>query len=183
MTPRENMRACVIFDTLYGNTEKIAGALVAGLNEAGIKTDCTDVKDVSIDSLNQYDLLCVGGPTQYRTASRVIQDFMGSLAKVDLAGKPAFAFDTIRDSFLAGSAAKYIEEGLRKQGMRIVSQRMSAIIVSPEPEKGKQDFESKDEWKEWRHENECLREGEEKKFEQVGVQIGKVLLRGGPPRE
>jgi flavodoxin len=177
------MRACVIFDTLYGNTEKIARALEAGLNEAGIQTDCIDVKDVSTDALNQYDLLCVGGPTQYRTASKVMQDFMGSLAKVNLAGKSAFAFDTRRDSFLAGSAAKYIEEGLRKRGMKIAGQRMSAIIVSPEPEKGKQDFKSRDEWKEWRHENEHLREGEEKKFEQVGVQIGKALLRGAPPRE
>ena len=171
------MRACVVFDTVYGNTEKIARALESGLIEAGIQTVCMNVKDVATDALNQYDLLCVGGPTQYRTASKVMQDFVGSLANVDLAGKPAFAFDTRRDSFLAGSAARYIEEGLRRRGMKIISPRMSAIIVSPEPEKEKQDFESKDEWKEWRHKGEGLREGEGKKFEQVGVQIGKILLR------
>jgi flavodoxin len=170
------MKACVIFDTLYGNTEKIARALEAGLERAGLQTVCADVKDVSTGDLNQFDLLCVGGPTQYRTASKTMQDFVRSLGEVNLADKPAFAFDTRRESFLAGSAAKYIEEGLRRQGMEIVSERMSAIIVSLQPEKGKQDFESKEDWKEWRHTNEALREGEEKKFEQLGVQIGRAIL-------
>lgn len=171
------MRACVIFDTLYGNTEKIARALEGGLREAGIQTVCTDVKDVSTGDLNQYDLLCVGGPTQYRTASSAMQAFLQSLASVNLRGKLAFAFDTRRDSFLAGSAAKYIEEGMRRRGMKIVNQRMSAIIVSLGPEKGKQDFDSKDEWKEWKHKSEGLREGDEEKFERVGVQIGKAVLK------
>jgi flavodoxin len=169
------MMTCVILDTVYGNTEKIARALVAGLEEAGIQTVCTDVKDVSTGELTQCDLLCVGGPTQYRTASKAMQDFVGSLVSENLAGKPAFAFDTRRDSFLAGSAAKYIEGGLRKRRMKIVRQRMSAIIVSTEPEKGKQDFQSKQEWKDWRHKSEGLGDGEEKKFKQVGVQIGKAL--------
>jgi hypothetical protein len=95
---------------------------------------------------------------------------------VNLAEKAAFAFDTRRDSLLAGSAAKYIEEGLRKRGMEIVNQRMSATVASLQPEKGKQDFENKEEWKEWKHTNEGLIEGEEKKFERLGVQIGRTLL-------
>jgi flavodoxin len=177
------MMACVVFDTLYGNTEKIARAIEAGLKEAGVQTVCVDVKDVSTGELNQYDLLCIGGPTQYRTASKAMQDFIESLASVDLAGKYAFAFDTRRDSFLAGSAAKYIEEGLRKRRMKIIKQKMSAIIVSTEPVKGEQDFQSKDEWKEWRHKSEGLRDGEEKRFEQVGVQIGKALLGAASQRE
>jgi flavodoxin len=170
-------KACVVLDTRYGNTEKIATSLESGLREAGIQTALTKVNEVVIDTLNQYDLICVGGPTQYRTASEAMQTFLESLKRVDLSGRMAFAFDTRRDSFLAGSAAKYIEEVLRKRGMKIINQSLSAIIVSPEPKKGRQDFESKDEWKEWRYKSETLRDGEEKKFEQVGVQIGKVLLQ------
>jgi flavodoxin len=170
------LKALVVFDTLYGNTEKIARALEVGLREAGAETLCADVKDVSVGGLSQYDLLCVGGPTQYRTASKAMQDFVGSLDESALSGKAAFAFDTRRDSFWAGSAAKYIEDGLRKRGMEIVSQRASAMIVSLQPEKAKQDFGSKEQWKEWRHTNEGLREGEEKKFQRIGVQIGRAVL-------
>jgi flavodoxin len=174
------LKACVIFDTVYGNTEKIAKALEAGLKEAGLETVCVDVKDASADALAQYDLLCVGGPTQYQTASKAMQEFVGSLAKSDLAGKAGFAFDTRRDSFWAGSAAKYIEGGLRRGGVEIVSQRMSAIIVRLRPEKRKQDFETKEAWKEWRHTGEGLREGEEQRFMQLGVRIGRTMLNRPP---
>jgi len=169
------VRACVIFDTRYGNTEKVARALEAGLTESGIQTNCVGIKDLSIGSLNQYDLICVGGPTQYRTASKSMQEFLDAVADVKLSGKLAFAFDTRRESFLAGSAAKYIERKLCHQGLRIISQNASAIIISSGPERRKDEFRDKDEWKEWKHRNVGLREGEEKRFEQIGVTIGKAL--------
>jgi len=172
------MRACVIFDTRYGNTEKVARALEAGLTGSGIQTDCLGVKDLTIGSLTQYDLICVGGPTQYRTASKSMQEFLDAMADANLSGKQAFAFDTRRESFLAGSAAKYIEEKLRRRGLRMISQNESATIVSIGPERRKDEFGDKDEWKEWKHRNEGLREGEEKRFEQIGATIGKALASG-----
>jgi flavodoxin len=177
------MKACVIFDTRYGNTEKIARALEAGLGEAGIQTVCVNVKDVDISSLNQYDLICVGGPTHYRTASETMVGFLKSLRRTDLAGRAAFAFDTRRGSPLAGSAARYIEEALTKQGMKIASQRASATMVNPEPERRKEEFENKDQWKEWKHKSERLQEGEERRFEQIGVQVGRSLPRATPARQ
>jgi len=169
------MRACVIFDTRYGNTEKVARALEAGLIESGIQTNCLGIKDLTIGSLNQYDLICVGGPTQYRTASKSMQEFLNAVADVKLSGKLAFAFDTRRESFMAGSAANYIEGKLRRLGLRIISQNESAMIVSSGPERRKDEFSDKDEWKEWKHKNEGLREGEEKRFVRIGTMIGKAL--------
>jgi flavodoxin len=171
------MRACVIFDTRYGNTEKVARALVSGLRESGIETNCVGVKDLSIGSLDQYDLICVGGPTQYRTASEGMQEFLASMTRANLSGKRAFAFDTRRESFFAGSAAKYIEGRLRRQGLIMVYQSESAIIVSYGPERKKEEFRDKEEWKEWRHKNEGLCEGEEKRFEKLGAMIGNSLAQ------
>ena len=170
------MRALIVFDTRYGNTEKIAKALQAGLDEVGVQSDCANVRDVAPSSLDQYDLVCIGGPTQNRSASEAMEDFLESLKGVDLSGKSALAFDTRRDSALAGSASKRIEDALRKLKMRIVGPRESAIVVSSGPERRKDEFEDKDEWKEWRHRNEALREGEEKRFELVGFQVGRSLL-------
>jgi flavodoxin len=170
-------RACVIFDTRYGNTEKVARALESGLAQSGIQTNCTSVKDLAIDSLNQYDLICVGGPTHNRTASKSMQAFLDSVADVKLLGKLGFAFDTRRESFLAGSAAKYIEVRLRRQGLDIINPSESAIIVSTGPQRKKNEFGDKDEWKEWKHRNEGLREGEETRFEQLGAHLGKALIK------
>ena len=62
---------------------------------------------------------------------------------------------------------------LMKLGSKIVSPRLSAIITSPESgTRKKSEFESKDDWKEWRHKNERLLDGEEKRFEEIGLQIG-----------
>ena len=45
------MRACVVFDTRYGNTEKIAKSFETWLEEAFVQTVCVKVKDVVVDSL------------------------------------------------------------------------------------------------------------------------------------
>ncbi len=172
------MNAVVIFDTRYGNTERIAKSLETGLEGAGIQTTCINIKDTAVHSLEQYDLICVGGPTQHQTASKTMQDFLQTLRAMNLAGKLAFAFDTKRDSFFAGSAAGFIEERLRKLGLKIVEPRLSAIIVNPEPERKEREFESKDESKEWRHMNERLQEGEEKRFEEIGHRVGSGLASG-----
>ena len=169
------MKACVIFDTLFGNTEKIAISLRAGLRSAGVVAECVNMKEVALDSLVRYDLLCVGGPTQYRTISKTMQDFLEMVEKLGLSGKKGFAFDTRRDAFMAGSAAVGIEKGLQKSGLKVIRTRASAIIVGPDFDRKKSEFNDKDEWKEWRHKNERLLEGEERRFEQIGREIGTIL--------
>jgi len=125
--------------------------------------------------LSQYDLICIGGPTHNRTASENMQKFLESMAEVKLTGKKGFAFDTRRESFLAGSAAKYVEVRLRRLGLKMVYPSESAIVVIHGPERKRTEFEDKDEWKEWRHRNEGLRDGELKRFEQLGAVIGSGL--------
>ena len=170
------MRACVIFDTPYDNTEKAARAPGTGLGEAGVQVDCTNLMDVATDSLNQCDLICVGGPTQYRTAPKETKEYSESHAHANLSGKSALAFDTRKDSVLAGSAAKYIEDALRKLRMKIVGQRASAIMVGQISDEDRRDLD-KGQWKEWRHGNERLLEGEEARFRQLGNQVGKAVMR------
>lgn len=171
------MKACVVFDTRYGNTEKVARSLEAGLKAAGLQTTCNNVSAITTAMLKESDLICVGSPTHNRTASESLRAFLGSLEKIDLSGKSALAFDTRRDSFLAGSAAKYIEEALRKRGMKVIGQRISATIVGSESE-AEQEPSSKEERKEQRRRNVALREGEESRVEEAGAEIGRTLIEG-----
>jgi len=152
------MRACVIFDTRYGNTEKIAKSFETGLKEAGIQTVCVNAKDVPLDSLMQYDLICVGAPTEAFSASKPMKEFLAKLKSVDLSGKYGFAFDTKLDWRLSGSAAKFIEKELNSLGLRIVALHESAI-VSTMKEKGAIT-------------GARLKEGEEKRLEQAGFKVG-----------
>lgn len=161
------MRACIVFDSRYGNTEKIARSLEAGIREAGVETDCLNSRDVKPDSLKEYDLLCVGAPTEGFTASKPIKDFLARLDGAELSGKQGFAFDTKLDSRLSGSAAKFIEKKLEQLGARILAPRESAIVTSP-PAKDRASATK-------------LNAGEEQRFQLIGKQVGTALLAGGKP--
>jgi len=155
------MSACVIFDTRYGNTEKIARSFETGLKEAGIQTICVNAKDVAVDSLKQYDLVCVGAPTEGFTASKPMKEFLDKLKSIDLSGKHGFAFDTKLDWRFSGSAAKLIEKELSNLSLQIIAPRESALVFSLK-ERGATT-------------GARLQEGEEKRLEQVGLQVGSAL--------
>ena len=159
------MRACVIFDTRYGNTEKIAKSFETGLKEAGIQTICVNTRDVAVDSLMQYDLICVGAPTEAFTVYKPMKEFLAKLKSIDLSGKCGFAFDTRLDSRFFGSAAKVIEKELSNKGLQIIAPRESALVFSLK-ERGAVT-------------GARLKEGEEKRFEQIGTQVGTALAARG----
>ena len=150
------VRACVVFDTRYGNTERIARSIDAGLMLAGIRSECFNSKDVSPVSLVEYDLICIGAPTEWLTASRPIKEFLRCMRDVDLAGRYGYAFDTKLDRPLSGSAAKHIEGELRDFGLRMVAPHESARVFLVDGKVG----------------NAGLLRGEVRRFEQVGTQLG-----------
>jgi flavorubredoxin len=156
-------QAVVIFNSRYGNTEKIARSLEKGLQAAGLKTYCVDSRSVNLRALNQYDLVCVGAPTEFGTAPRGIKGFLGQLSQVRLQGKYGFAFDTKLPSRFSGSAAKFIEGKLKKLGLEIVVPRSSAIVVKEKDVPG----------------NAKLDDGEEERFRRVGVIVGTALVAKG----
>jgi len=155
----KGMSAAVLFSTRYGTTEKVARAFETGLGEAGIKTVCMNTKEAAPESLRQYDLICVGGPTEVFGATKQIKEFLRAAGDTDLEGKLGFAFDTKLDSHMSGSAAKYIEHALDDQGVHLVAHRESAIVTTKK-EGGK--IVGAD-----------LKAGEEERFVQLGIRVGK----------
>lgn len=153
--------AIVIFDSRYGNTEKIATALAKGLLATGFQTDCVNAKEVDPASLGKYRFIAVGAPTEMITASRSIKEFLGKLKDQNLTGKFGFAFDTKLSSPLSGSAARYIEKQLKKDGLEIIMPACSAIVVSQKETKG----------------SVVLQDGEEPKFEKIGTELGSELAK------
>ena len=147
----------VIFDSKFGNTEKIAKSLAGGLVRAGVETACTNAIDVKLESLRDFDIIAIGGPTQMFTASKPMKDFLLKLEEVQgLKGKFGFAFDTRFGSRLAGSAAKFIEKKLETIGLNIIKPRQSAIVEKTEGP---------------------LEEGEMEAFERTGYEIGNTITK------
>lgn len=83
------MKAMIIYDSVYGNTEKLAKAVGKELG-----CDFIHVSFASASSIKGLGLLIIGTPTHGGMPSPEMQKFIGSLPKDSLKGIRVAAFDT-----------------------------------------------------------------------------------------
>lgn len=133
-------RALVIYHSLFGNTKKVAMSLAKGLQESSIEVDCFSIDEVDIKEIPNYDLVAVGSPTHMIKPSKEMKKFLDELRTVELKGVFGFSFDTRNESrmnskrylILENSAARSIEETMKRKKMRIIRPRVSAIVQGRE---------------------------------------------------
>jgi len=80
----------VIYDSVFGNTAKIAKAIGTALGEVPVKK-VSEVKHADLENLN---ILFVGSPTRAFNPTPAIKNFLKGLKKGTLDGIKAAAFDT-----------------------------------------------------------------------------------------
>jgi flavodoxin len=114
------MKTMIVFDTMFGNTEKIARAIGAALSgEVVIKK----ADETSSADLQKIDLLLIGSPVQGGRPLKATQKFIDSLTESQVKGLKTAAFDTrMTGNFpkLFGWAAKRISDALKKKGVEMV---------------------------------------------------------------
>ncbi|MCL5985448.1 MAG: flavodoxin family protein [Actinobacteria bacterium] len=114
------MKVLVVYDSVYGNTEKIAKA-VGGAITGDIKV--LRVGEVSPSELKTVDLLIIGSPTQGGKPTPAIQDFLSKISESSLQDINVAAFDTrIPTKFVGifGYAAGRIANSLKEKGVTLV---------------------------------------------------------------
>jgi flavodoxin len=125
-----SMKILVVYDSKYGNTERIARSIATGLGPAHL------VRVEAVSSTKEVDptvdLMIVGGPTQAHGASPVMRRFLDHLP--ELPGTHVAAFDTRYDkpSWLTGSASGKIVRTLKQHGGRPVAPAESFFVVHSE---------------------------------------------------
>jgi flavodoxin len=129
------MNALVIYDSVFGNTEKIARAIGAALGSQG-NAATLPVGQATADKVRGLDVLVVGSPTRSLRPTEAVAKFLSQLPKESLRGVRVAAFDTrwalenIDSGFLrvvvgkGGYAANAIARALKKKG--------GSLIASPE---------------------------------------------------
>jgi flavodoxin-like protein len=145
------MRVLVVYESMYGNTRRIAESIGSGL---GVDTEVVPVGEATPDRVAIADLLVVGGPTHVRGMSRLAS----RKAARDAAAKPgstlalepgadglglrewfaslgtlscqAAAFDTRVDmpAIFAGRAAPRIARLLRRHGAHLIAPAQSFLV-------------------------------------------------------
>lgn len=87
------MKSLVVYDSQYGNTQKIAQAIAERLAQLG-SAYAIHVDEVQRGDLRGINLLVVGSPTQQLSATAPIKRWLGILPASGLKGVRAAAFDT-----------------------------------------------------------------------------------------
>ena len=128
------MKALVVYDSFFGNTEQIAQAIGKALGSSE-NVEVLRVSNVKAEQLAGLGWLIVGSPTRAFRASPAIVKLLGGIPRHGLQGVKVAAFDTrmsISDAppvlrffvRLFGYAAKPISDRLEKKG--------GELIVPPE---------------------------------------------------
>jgi flavodoxin len=86
------MKALVLYESFFGNTEKVARAIGNALGLAD--SDIVRVSEIKPGQLDSVELLIVGTPTRAFQPSPDTKAFLKSLPSNSLAGKKVAAFDT-----------------------------------------------------------------------------------------
>ncbi|HYE83897.1 MAG TPA: flavodoxin domain-containing protein [Clostridia bacterium] len=127
------MKALVVYDSIFGNTEKIAGAIGEYLGSQGT-TAVVRAADIKTEQLEGINLLIVGSPTRAFKPTKAIVDFLIKIPLNGLKGVYVAAFDTRIDTAevnnkllngfvrIFGYAARPIADKLEKKGGRLVAQ-------------------------------------------------------------
>jgi len=118
------MKTLIVYDSVYGNTEKIAEA-IGGAIAGEVKV--IRASDVNSAELKTIDLLVVGSPTHGGRPTPAIQDFLNKVQETALRGINVSAFDTRFSTRLVsifGYAADRIAGSLKAKG--------GTLVLSPE---------------------------------------------------
>ncbi|MFI7482400.1 flavodoxin family protein [Kocuria sp. M1R5S2] len=148
------MTVVVVYESMYGNTHRIAEAIGRGLTEAGAPVEVISVDAVRERGLSPEDVLVVGAPTHVHGLSRTstreaavhdapahglevdpsaqgesVREWLGTL---DTHGGRAAAFDTRAKgpAVLTGRASQAIAKTLRRHGFELVTEPESFLVTS-----------------------------------------------------
>ena len=122
------MKTLIVFDSRFGNTEKVAKAIGGAISE---EVDIVRASEVDYDKLGSVDLLIVGSPTWGGKPSSEMRKFLDNIPKASLENVKVACFDTRDNSMLTkifGKAAGRIAKSLKDKGGTLIAPPEGFIV-------------------------------------------------------
>ena len=127
------MRTLVIYDSIYGNTEKIAQAIASVLGERATVHLARVGQDEPVD-WSEFELVVMGGPIHRVNLSAAMKALLKEMPKRALRGACVAAFETCyrNPRWQRGAAARRLARKARKLGGRLVVPAESFFVAGRE---------------------------------------------------
>ena len=129
------MKALIVYDSVYGHTEKIAQAIGKGLTNK-YEYRVTKGTNVEKNQLEELNLLIIGTPTHGGRWTEVIRDFLKEISGMKLEGVKVAVFDTRTESKgivggiekIFGRAAPRLAQEMNKQGRNVIIEPEGFVV-------------------------------------------------------
>ncbi|HXY74942.1 MAG TPA: flavodoxin family protein [Dehalococcoidales bacterium] len=124
------MKALIIFDSVYGNTEKIARAIASGMSAKAVRPE--EVKPEDMQGLN---ILVVGSPTHGGRATPELQKVLNDIPANGLKNVKVTAFDTRISGKDRGFGVRMITKAFGYAAGRIakmLEEKGGTVVLEPQ---------------------------------------------------
>jgi len=124
------VKAIVVYESKYGNTKLVAETIIEGMRQVeGIETVLSELKEVDLDKIPDYDAILVGSPNHFGGPTRGVKKFIDKLGKLDLKGKLVAVFDTYLGKDFE-TAVKKMEKGINEKapGLKLMAPGLSIKV-------------------------------------------------------
>jgi flavodoxin len=143
------MKSLVIYDSNYGNTQKVAETIATEIGGEAIKTN-----EVKPGDLQGLDVLVVGTPIIGWKPTVTMQAFLDALPSLE--GVRSTTFDTRVKLFIHGDAMVKVAGSLKSKGAKIITPPTAFHVAGPQ-------------------QKPYLLEGELERAQNWGREIGKLI--------
>ena len=110
------MKVLIVYDSVHGNTEKIARAIGDAVTG---EVEVHHAREVNISESDTFDLIIVGSPTHGGRPTPAVRDFLKKAPALAIEGTNVAAFDTRLPAKwvrIFGYAAGRIGDSLKRKG-------------------------------------------------------------------
>jgi len=148
------MKTLVVYDSVYGNCEKVANAIGKAISS---EAKVIRASEANSTVLGNFELLIVGSPTHGGRPMESVKAFLENIPADVFKGKKAVAFDTrfsvkSQGAFLKllvkvlGHASSKISKALDKKGAKIIAEPHGFSVTGKEGPLEKGELERAQEW-------------------------------------
>ncbi len=89
------MKILIVYDTIHGNTKKVAEEIGEGLKTVeGNTVSVENVKEIDTKNDKTFDLILFGSPNHAKSHTKTVKQFIDDLPNASLKGNSFAVFDT-----------------------------------------------------------------------------------------
>ncbi|MEM3356355.1 MAG: flavodoxin domain-containing protein [Candidatus Bathyarchaeia archaeon] len=123
------VKVLVVYESKYGNTKRVAEEIINGIKVGDADAFITEVKEVDLDMILDYDAILIGSPNHIGGPTRGIKGFIDKLGKIQLKGKTFAVFDTYLGNDFEKAVKKMEKQISEKiQGVKPITPGLSVKV-------------------------------------------------------